>query len=112
MNDSRLYSFIGLMQKAGKISSGDDAVEIDIKKRKAELVIIATDASENTKKKFINMCEYRKIEYVLFGQKDNLGQAIGKSARSVIAVKDKNFAAGFKQKLSEQKSGGEVFGNS
>ncbi|WP_342455632.1 L7Ae/L30e/S12e/Gadd45 family ribosomal protein [Caloramator sp. Dgby_cultured_2] len=45
-----LYSFIGLMQKAGKLSSGDDAVEIEIKKKKAMLVIIAEDASENTKK--------------------------------------------------------------
>lgn len=106
-----IYSFIGLMQKAGKLSSGDDSVEIEIKKKKAMLVIIAEDASENTKKKFINMCEYRKIPYVIFGEKDNLGFAIGKSSRSVIAIKDKNFASGFLKKIDNQNNGGEAFVN-
>ena len=106
-----LYSFLGLMQRAGKLTTGDDGVEIDIKKEKSELVIIAADASDNTKKRFINMCENRKIKYIVFGEKSEIGNSIGKSARSVLSVKDKNFAEGFLKKLGSENIGGESIVN-
>ncbi|KRQ86990.1 putative ribosomal protein YlxQ [Caloramator mitchellensis] len=108
---NNLYSFLGLMQRAGKLTSGDDGVEIDIKKRKSYLVIIAEDASENTMKRFMNMCENNNIRFVLFGQKSKIGNSIGKSARAVLSIKDKNFAEGFLSKLNSENTGGESIVN-
>jgi ribosomal protein L7Ae-like RNA K-turn-binding protein len=105
--ESKLYSFIGLMQKAGKLSSGDDSVEIDIKKGKTKLLIIAQDASENTKKKFENMARYRNIPYIFFGTKENIGLSIGKSSRAVLSIEDENFANGFLAKIEGKYNGGE-----
>ena len=45
----KVYSLLGLAKKAGQLLSGDDTCERTIKSGKAVLVIVAGDASENTK---------------------------------------------------------------
>jgi len=90
--DERIYSFLGLATKAGKLISGEETAERAIKSGKVYLVIIAEDASDNTKKKFRDMCGYRKIEIRYFGEKEKLGKFTGKKARSVVAIIDRGFA--------------------
>ena len=46
----RLLNMIGLARRAGKVSTGAFVCEKMIKSRRARLVILACDASENTKK--------------------------------------------------------------
>ncbi len=104
---NNLYSFLGLMQKAGKLSSGDDTVELDIKKGLVNLLIISEDASENTKKRFKDIASRKNIAYIVFGEKDELGFAIGKSPRSILAIKDSGFSAAFLDKTSKINRGGE-----
>ena len=89
---NKIYSMIGLAMKAGKVVSGEFAVEKAIKDGKAFLVIIAEDASENTKKHFTDMCVYRNISYQIWGEKDTLGHMIGKAERASLAVTDQGFA--------------------
>ncbi|NLO40003.1 MAG: 50S ribosomal protein L7ae [Ruminiclostridium sp.] len=93
----KVYSFMGLAMKAGKLVSGEEGCEKTIRSEKSFLVVVAEDASENTAKKFYSACEYRKVPYIRFGQKAALGKILGKEIRSVIAVTD----SGFAQKLSE-----------
>jgi ribosomal protein L7Ae-like RNA K-turn-binding protein len=92
MMADRIYSFMGLAAKAGKLLSGDETCERALKTGKVYLVIVSEDASDNTKKKFKDMCSYRNINYRLFGEKELIGKFTGKSVRSVIAIKDTNFA--------------------
>ena len=56
----RIYSFLGLATKAGKLISGEETCERALKLGKVFLVIVSDDASDNTKKKFNDMCKYRK----------------------------------------------------
>lgn len=91
MNE-KVYSMIGLAQKAGKLVSGDEICEVTIKSKKCFLVIIAKDASDRTKKKYNDICQYRNIKVLEFGEKEKLGSQIGKGIRSVVALKDVNFA--------------------
>lgn len=104
---NNVYSFLGLMQKSGNIASGDDTVEIDIKKKKCKLLVISADASENTKKKFAHMAGYRGIPYVFFGTKTDLGSSIGKSERALISIRDSGFAKEFINKINLDLNGGE-----
>lgn len=90
--DERIYSFLGLATKAGKLISGDETTERALKSGKVYLVIIAEDASDNTKKKFKDMCSYREIEILYFGEKEKLGKYTGKKIRSVVAIIDRGFA--------------------
>lgn len=93
----KVYSFMGLAMKAGKLISGEEGCEKTIRGGKAALVVVAEDASENTAKKFNNACTYRKVPYFRFGQKQAMGKLLGKDVRSVITVTD----TGFAQKLAE-----------
>ena len=54
-DNSRARSYLGLAKKAGKVRSGEFQTEEAVKKKLACLVILAADASDNTKKKFQNI---------------------------------------------------------
>ncbi len=90
--DKRILSFFGLAQRSGNLITGEDTCEYHIKKGHIRLLIVAQDASENTKKKFKDMCEFRGIQHIVFGERDELSAAIGKSNRAVYAIKDTAFA--------------------
>ena len=77
---------IGLAMKAGKVASGEFSTE-----RKAYMVIVADDSSDNTKKNFKNMCEFYKVPVYFFSNKEELGHAIGKEFRASLAILDEGF---------------------
>ena len=52
MSQNRVLSMIGLAQKAGKTASGEFSTEKAVKTGCAALVIVSTESSDNTKKKF------------------------------------------------------------
>lgn len=89
---SKICSMIGIGKRGGLIKYGETGCTFAIKKNSCYLLIIARDASENTKKRFINMCKNRRIKYILFASKQELGKSIGKDITATIAVVDKKFA--------------------
>ncbi len=56
------------------------------------LVLIAVDASDNTRSRFMSLARRHGAEYEIFGEKSLLGHAIGKSPRAVVGILDRNFA--------------------
>lgn len=96
-------SMLSLCAKAGKIFSGSDTVELSIQKENAKLVIIAGDASENTKKKFINKANFYKVDYIVVSTKEEISHLTGKCNQAVFAVTDVGFAKSIKECLSEIK---------
>ena len=77
MKLNKALSLISLATKAGKTASGEFCTEKEVKSGKAELVIVADDASDNTKQKFKNMCEFYEVPIYFYGDKDTLGHAMG-----------------------------------
>ena len=89
--------------KAGKLAYGTDMCLEKIKFKKAKLVIVAEDASLNTKEKFNRICEENQINLLTFGDKNQISQAIGKPNKTVIAVLDSNFAKSINKMFEELK---------
>ena len=98
-NKNRVLSMLGLATRSGNVVSGGFATEEAVKRRKAYLVIIAEDASDNTRKKFSNMCGFHKVPCEYYSNKEMLGHAIGKDERSCLAVTDKGFANSIRKHL-------------
>lgn len=96
----KILSLLGLAARSRNVVSGEVAAEKAVKSGKAWLVIIPADASDNTVKKFVNMCEFREIPCFRYGTKEVLGHAMGKEERSSVAVTDGGFAQSI-QKLLE-----------
>ena len=82
--NNKVTSLLGLATKAGKISSGEFMTEKTVKEGKAYLVMVADDASDNTKKKFKNMCEFYEVPICFFSEKESLGHAMGKSLEPLL----------------------------
>lgn len=101
MNEQKLISILGLAQKAGKVASGDFAVQGAIKSGKAKMLIIAADASESTKKEYHYQAEYRNITVYCALSKEQLGGAIGKALRAAVAVTDAGFVNPIVRALEE-----------
>ncbi len=99
MSHNKLLSLISLAKKAGKVASGEFATEKEIKTGRACIAIIADDASDNTKKKFRNMCEFYEVPFYTYGDKDMLGHAIGQEFRASLAILDEGFAKGIRKQL-------------
>ena len=92
MIQSKALSMISLATKAGKVVSGEFCTEKEVKSGMAYLVIVADDASDNTKKKFRNMCEFYQVPIYFYKDKDTLGHAMGKQFRASLAITDEGFA--------------------
>lgn len=99
---NKIYSMIGLAMKAGKLTSGEFSTEHAVKAGKAYLVIVSETASENTKKKFRNMCTYYEVPLYFFGEKETLGHAMGKEFRASLAVLDEGFAKAIRKCLDNR----------
>ncbi len=99
MKQDKTASYIGLAMKAGRIASGEFAVEKAVKEGKAYMVILSADASDNTKKKFKNMCSYYQVPVEEYQDKQGLGHMIGREQRACIAVNDAGFASAIMKNL-------------
>ena len=92
-------SLVGIAKKAGRIAAGEFQTEQAVKAGKAHLVLISTDASQNTKKKFRNMCIFYEVPVALYSTKEELGMAVGCEARASLAVLDRGLADSIYGKL-------------
>lgn len=102
MKPNKAISMIGLAMRAGKVVSGEFAAEKAVKTKKASLVIVATDASDNTKKLFTNGCQYYHIPLVFYGTKKELGRILGKDIRASIAILDQGFGEQIQKHIEAQ----------
>ncbi len=101
LSKNKELAFLGLAAKAGKVVSGEFATEKGVKSGQVFLVFTAQDASENTKKKFKDMCTYYEVPLYNMGTKEELGGAIGKDYRASLGVTDENFAMAMIKKLEK-----------
>lgn len=99
MKNDGVLSLIGMAKRAGKVVSGEFSTEKAIKERKAKLVIVAEDASDNTKKLFTNKTTYYKIPICFYSDKESLGHGIGCEIRTSIGIMDEGFANAILKKL-------------
>ncbi|SDN29372.1 YlxQ family RNA-binding protein [Alkalicoccus daliensis] len=101
MMDQKQTSLLGLMQRARAVTTGEEQVVKAIQSKKAKAVILSSDASANTHKKINDKCSFYKVPLYITGTRYELGHAIGKEARVVIAILDEGFSKAFKK--NEQK---------
>jgi len=103
ITDKSILSLFGLAARAGRMASGEFQTETAVKEGTAFLVVVAEDASDNTKKLFHDKCSFYKVPVIQLGTKEELGHAIGKEFRASLAVLDEGFANAVMKKISQSK---------
>jgi len=99
-NEKKLYGMIGLAARARRIITGVELINTDLRgKRTVKLVLVASDASENSKKRTVNCCRYYNTEYIENAvKKGDAAHAVGKPGEiSAIAICDDGFASAIKK---------------
>ena len=102
LKGNKVLSLLGLAKRAGKVVSGEFSTEAAVKSAKAYLVVVSEEASENTKKKFSNMCTYYRVPIYFYGKKEELGKCIGQEFRASLAVTDTGFSEALRKQMESQ----------
>ena len=102
-NNRKTLNLISLATKAGKTVSGEFSTEKAVKTGRAFLVIVSEEASDNTKKKFTNMCTFYKVPMYIYGTKETLGASIGRELRASLALEDTGFCNAIKKQIDSER---------
>ena len=91
---NNFLSLLGLASRARKIVTGETLIK-KIRTNAIYLVIIASDASDNTKKKFIDKCTSYNVDYIVTSSREELSS---KNNRVALGIQDAGFAKSLKEK--------------
>jgi ribosomal protein L7Ae-like RNA K-turn-binding protein len=87
----RTLQLLGLAMRAGKVISGEESVLREVRAKAVYLVILANDVAPTTEKKLTDKCRSYQIPLLKYGTRVQLGQAIGKGERVVLAIREPGF---------------------
>ena len=96
------YAMLGIAMRAGQLSLGESGVLKTVSSGTALFMILDADASDNTKKKFQNMCDFYQVPIYFYKDKDTLGHAMGKEFRASLVVLDEGFAKGIRKHIDTE----------
>jgi len=85
-------NIVGLAYRARKCTTGEETIVQHIRENKVKLLLLASDVSNQTKKKYTDKCKTFKVPYIEVDDRKTLGNAIGKSERVAIAILEDGFA--------------------
>ena len=100
MKQDKILSLLGLDKKARRLAGREFSVANAVKDGSARLVIVASDASENTRKLFRNTCTFYHVPYYFYSSKAELGHALGREIQASVAVLDDGFAGSIQKQLN------------
>lgn len=96
-----ILHMIGLALKAGRLEVGEEPVGAACRARDCRLILVARDAADNSFRRVkhfadAGQCLWVSVPYT----KEELGEAVGRTACAMAAVTDIGFAEAIGQKLA------------
>lgn len=88
----RALGLLGMAARAGAIVPGTERVREAVRGGGVRLVLVATDASGNSREKLLPLLEARGVSHVIQYDRNELGAAVGRSPLSAVAVVEATFA--------------------
>lgn len=92
---------MGLAARGRNLTSGEAQVLDAIRTGEALLVVVAQDASDNTKKLFSDKCSFYEVPVKIWGDMESIGHAIGKQSRASVAILEPGFAKKLMELIEE-----------
>lgn len=95
----RIISLLGQAKKSGQFISGTNLVEGELRRGSQPhwFAVLARDTSEDISEKILKNLESASVPYGVILSKDELGDALGKSPRSIVLVKDAGIAGAIEE---------------
>lgn len=105
LKQNKVLSLLGIAMRGRNLVSGEFQTLEAVKNASAMLVIIAEDASANTKKMFTDKCRFYEVPVREYGSKEELGRAIGKDMRSSLGICDAGLAEALIRQMEYENGG-------
>lgn len=96
--DPKISQLLGLTTRARKNTTGETLIH-KIRQNEVSLVLIASDASDNSIKKISDKCKYYDVQYIIYGTITEISKAIGKQNRVAVGILDNGFAKKIKEEI-------------
>lgn len=97
----KILSMLGLAKKAGRLVSGEEPVGAAARARDARLILLASDAADNTVRRARHFAEAGACLCApVPASKDDLGRAVGRTSCAMLALTDIGFAESVAKKLA------------
>ena len=102
MDSDRILSLLGLALRGGNLAVGEEPVEAVARARDARVLLLASDAADNTRRRVehfaeAGQCLWLRVPFT----KAELGRAVGRSSAAVTAVTDIGLANTIVHRLAE-----------
>lgn len=102
MDRHNILSLLGLALRGGNLVVGEEPVESVSRAKDARLLVLASDAAENTRRRTehfagAGQCLWLRLPFT----KAELGQAVGRSSAAIAAVTDIGLANALVKKLAD-----------
>ena len=96
-----ILHLLGLARKAGQLEAGEEPVGAVCRARHAKLVLLASDAASNTRRRCAHFgqageCPWLEIPFT----KEELGAVLGRGSCAMLALTDAGFSASLTEKLA------------
>lgn len=100
---SNALGLLGLAHKAGKLEIGEEPVGAACRARHAKVVLLASDAAENTVRRAQQFSQTAKAPCVTAPfSKAELGWQLGRTSCAMLAITDNGMAASLLEKLARE----------
>lgn len=96
--NSSAKGMLGILNRAGLVAFGYDCLA---KMKKASLVLLASDASDNTVSKIASAAKSAGVRVIQIESKAELGQPLGYPELSAVAILSQKGAKSFREKLQK-----------
>ncbi len=98
--DSRgIEGLLGMAQRAGKVASGEFAVEKALASGAAALVLVASDASARARDEISARAAAKGVPVRVLLTKEALGRCLGREYRASAALLDTGFAGALEKRI-------------
>jgi ribosomal protein L7Ae-like RNA K-turn-binding protein len=101
----KVKGMINFAIRARKYTIGENVITYG-KNHKVKLALLATDASDTTKKKYRDKLNYYQIPYIEYGTKEDLASLLNKQEISILAITDINIAKQIRKLIKEDETNG------
>lgn len=91
MNEVRIVGLLGLGYRGKRLAMGEDSLKA-LATKKGALILVAKDASDNTKKRAKDKGNFYDVPVLEFANKRALGLSLGKRAVAIITIFDYKLA--------------------
>lgn len=101
MSNDPILHLLGLAKKAGRLEVGEEPVGAACRARQARLILLASDAAPNTRRRAAHFGEAGGILWLEIPfDKGELGSVLGRASCAMLAFTDAGFAASACAKLA------------